>query len=334
MTQEINLGDFRQWMASQKTPPAAPQGDLPSGLTARRSSTEGSFSSNSGSAPDANLLPETDPSSPNALLLEWYNQFSARPWSEEALRRRYPGGRWEEPASRHVREALALRDASSLNSVPKEAFDLEDVVSIFRCERLFELRRQGRPDLHPLSPTPPLCDWLSAYQKLRTSARGAAGRLIEIPAQVQGFDPARALIGRPSALLDVAGQSEVVALIAPILPQEPMTWMPAVAAAHLAVASSLGIPLSGGLVAIALPVWDEQQPRLAVVEDLTPEFRRLDGALDRMRRILSGEVSPRAQSRVGVCNACGRRHACPNYLGQRPRLNLSNPPPLFSRFQP
>jgi len=334
MTQEINLGDFRQWAASQQASSSTPQDKLPSGLMARRSSSEEGFSSASGSSPDANSLPETDPSSPNALLLEWYNQFSSRPWSEDALRRRYPGGRWEEPAARHVREALALRGTSTLDTVPKEAFDLEDVVNIFRCERLFELRRQGHPDLHPLSPTAPLCDWLSAYQKSRSAARGGSGHLVEIPAQLQGQDPARVLVGRPSALLDVAGQSEVVALITPLLPQEPMTWAPAVAAAHLAVAASLGFPLSGGLVVIALPVWDEQQPRLTVVEDLTPEFRRLDGALARMRQILSGEQSPRAQSRVSVCNACGRRHACPNYLGQRPRLNLSDPPPLFSRFQP
>jgi hypothetical protein len=334
-TQEIDLKDFRSLLAAQKNS-SAPQGEMPSGLMARKpTSTAGESGSTISSGGDG-APSETDPNSPNAILLEWYNQFSSIPWTEEALRRRYPGGSWVEPAAQHVREMLSIHTNGLVPTAPSDAFDLEDLGLFFRCERLFFMRRQGVSDLHGLSPIPPPVDWLGAYQELRKSARGGEGRVLNLPADALGKDAARVIVGRPDALVELGGHSEVVALFRPTVTQEPMGWTGAVGAAQLAVSASMGVPLSGGLVVGHLPAPGDRRAsvRLTLVEDQATEFRKLDGALDRMRRILEGQVAPRAQSRASVCDACGRRHACPNHVGQRVRNNLSDSPSMFSRFQP
>lgn len=333
-TQEIDLKEFRNQLAAQRNVSAIPV-EMPSGLMARKPTSATGESGSAISSGGEGLVPETDPNSPNAQLLEWYNQFSSIPWTEEALRRRYPGGSWVEPATGHVREMLAIHGRGTVATTPADAFDLEDLELFFRCERLFFMRRQGIPDLHGLSPVPPPLDWLGSYQELRKQARGGEGKVLDLPADAQGRDAARVIVGRPNALIDVGGHSEVVALFRPSVAQEPMGWTGAVAAAQLAVSAGMGVPLSGGLVVGHLPAPGDLRGsvRLTLLEDQATEFRKLDGALDRMRRILEGQVSPRAQSRSSVCDACGRRHACPNHVGQRARLNLSDFPSLFSRFQ-
>jgi len=333
-TQEIDLKEFRNQLAAQRNSSVAPV-EMPSGLMARKPTSAAGESGSAISSGGEVGVPETDPNSPNAQLLEWYNQFSSIPWTEEALRRRYPGGSWVEPATGHVREMLAIHARGAVATAPADAFDLEDLELFFRCERLFFMRRQGIPDLHGLSPVPPPLDWLGSYQELRKQARGGEGKVLDLPADALGKDISRVIVGRPDALVDVGGHSEVVALFRPSVAQEPMGWTGAVAAAQLAVSAGMGVPLSGGLVVGHLPAPGDRRgtARLALVEDQATEFRKLDGALDRMRRILEGQVSPRAQSRSSVCDACGRRHACPNHVGQRARLNLTDSPSPFSRFQ-
>jgi hypothetical protein len=343
-TQEIDIGDFRAWVASQQAASPgsslADSGDIPSGLMARRSASGGSSLPPDPvpvTAPPSNdsTVAETDLHSPHAQLLEWYNQFSAWPWQEGALQRRYPGGRWLESAAQDVREALELQ-RSQAAAPPAQHFDLEDVQLFLRCEQLFLLRRQRTPDLHTLTPQLPVLDWLPTYQAARRSARGGEARVLSIAPDAMGQDASRALVGRPDALLDVGGHSEVVTVFRPSSVQEPFTSVGALGAAQLAVTASLGVPLTGGLSLILLPAMGDRrnQPRLHPIEDLATEFRRLDGALDRMRRILEGNFPPKAQTRPGVCDACGRRHACSSYAGQRPRQNLTEPPALFARFQP
>lgn len=343
-TQELDLGDFRAWAAAQQAAtPAASTGDaseLPTGLGGRRSSSgSSSLNAEAAQAPGAPTEPpagETDPASPHAQLLLWYNQFSAVPWSEAALQKRYPGGRWLEQAAEDVRSCLELARAPRVANLPTTHFDLEDVQLFQRCELRFLLRRQGAPDLHGLTPQHPPLDWLSTYQETRRAARGGTATVREIPPEALGSDASRALAGRPDALLEVSGQCEVVTLVRPTTPQEPLSGIGALGAAQLAVAASLGIPLSGGISLVHLPTHGDRRnaARVAAVEDITTEFRRLDGFLERMRRILGGELAPKPQARPAVCDACGHRHACPGYVGQRPRQDLNEPPALFARFQP
>jgi len=340
-TQELDIGDFRAWVAAQQAAAAAPPpADIPSGLMARNSTPNSSLADphSSASVPsgDSSFAKESDPASPYALLLEWYNQFSAWPWQEGALPRRYPGKSWQEAAAQDIRDTLDIWRAGAVARPANPHFDLDDVQNFLRCEQLFVLHRQAAPDLHTLTPQLPVLDWMPAYQEARRAARGGDARVHGLAPDAVGLDTARSLTGRPDALLTVAGQAEVVAVLRPTSIQEPLTACGALAAAQMAVAASLGVPLSGGLVLILLPTFGDRrnQPRVVVVEDLATEFRRLDGALDRMLRILAGTLAPKPQTKPGVCDACGRRHFCPAYAGQRPRLNLSEPPALFARFQP
>jgi hypothetical protein len=345
-TQELDIGDFRAWMAAQQAAGNAPSGSeasgLPSGLMARHpssapsSQTADSHSSVAGSAVDAAPIQETDPRSPNALLLEWYNQFTGWPLGEDFLQRRYPGGAWLEQASADVRAMLDLWRSGADSLPPSQHFDFEDVQSFFRCELLFLLRRQGVADLHALSPLPPVLDWLPDYQAARRSARGHEAVVRSLAPEASGFDPSRGIAGRPDALLEVADQSEVVTVLRPISIHESSSGLGALGAFQLAVSASLGVPLSGGLVLVLLPALGDRraQPRILVVDDQITEFRRLDGALERMRRILEGSIAPKPQVRSGVCDTCGRRHSCASYAGLRPRLNLSEPPALFARLLP
>jgi len=340
-TQELDIGDFRAWVAAQQTAPAAPDPvALPSGLMARSSSPNSSLadshSSVGASSSESSFAKETDPASPHALLLEWYNQFSAWPWPEGALPRRYPGKSWQEAAAQDIRDTLDLWRTGAAPRPANPHFDLEDIQNFLRCEQLFVLHRQAAPDLHTLTPQLPVLDWLPAYQEARRAARGGEARVHDLAPDAVGFDAFRSLTGRPDALLAVGGQAEVVTVLRPSSIQESLTACGALAAAQMAVTASLGVPLSGGLVLILLPTFGDRrnQSRVVVIEDLTTEFRRLDGALDRMQRILAGTLAPKPQTKSGVCDACGRRHFCPAYAGQRPRLNLSEPPALFSRFQP
>lgn len=343
-TQELDLGDFRAWAAAQQaaTPTASANdaSELPTGLSGKRSSSgASSLNTEAPQAPGPTTEPavgETDPASAHAQLLLWYNQFSSVPWSESALQKRYPGGRWMEQAAEDVRSCLELARAPRVSNLPTTHFDLEDVQLFQRCELRFLLRRQAAPELHGLTPQLPPVDWLPAYQEARRSARGGTATVHDIPPEALGSDPSRTLAGRPDALLDVSGQCEVVTLVRPTTLQEPMSGIGALGAAQLAVAASLGIPLSGGISLVILPTHGDRRttPRVTAVEDITTEFRRLDGFLERMRRILAGELAPKPQSRPAVCDACGHRHACPGYAGQRPRQDLSEPPTLFARFQP
>lgn len=344
-TQELDLGDFRAWAAAQQAAQSAASSsdssELPTGLGGRRSSTGTSSPGVDAPSSGGTHTPpppsgETDPTSPNAQLLLWYNQFSAIPWDEASLQRRYPGGRWLEQAAEDIRSCLDLKRSPQPANLPASHFDLEDVQLFQRCELRFLLRRKGLPDLHALTPQPAPLDWIPAYQEARMAARGGLATIRELAPDAIGSDPSRTLAGRPDALLEVSGQSEVVTLLRPTSLQEPTSGYGALGAAQLAVAANLGIPLTGGITLVQLPTLGDRRthPRISFLEDVTTEFRRLDGFLERMRRILAGELAPKPQTRPAVCDACGHRHACPSCAGLRARQNLAEPPVLFARFQP
>ncbi len=141
------------------------------------------------------------------------------------------------------------------------------------------------------------------------------------------------LCGRPDRLAQIRGESDVVALVTPFSVSEGLSWVSVYAVAQYRLAMKLGVALSEVpvVVNLPLPIWDERRVcRLNTVEDLSSDLRRLEVALERFRRVLSGQAPPRPQTQQSTCSGCGWRHWCSSYGGNRPRLNLASPPAQLS----
>lgn len=280
------------------------------------------------------LRPETMPGTPHEHLLEWFNQFSWSPWSAEELERRYyvPGA--------HVGwENLAMADLAKVwkiwrnGPVPVETHpgqvSLEALEGFLRCELLGVLRHQGFPDLHLLSTAPPAEIWVPVYHEVRGRMRGGEALIHRVDQGEWASDAKGLMVGRPDRLAEIRQESDVVTLVTPFSVGESLSWTTVYAVAQMRVAENMGWTLSGVPVVInlPLPIWDERrQCRVVVVEDVATEQRRLDVALERFNKVLSGMVPPKPQTQSTVCNGCGWRHSCSSYAGGRPRLDLSKPP--------
>jgi len=363
-TQEVDLADFKAFVASQQAAasPEAPVDSLPVNRISGRSveartplapppppglDSSSVASDPSSVAPDPNLRrsaalarPETVPGAPYEAVLEWYNQFCWAPWSAEELEKRY---------YRHGQkvgwDVLALQDLVRAWKVwqqgPKPvasgdgSTNLGELEGFLRCEMLGLLRHQGHPDLHLLTREERSDAWMAVYRETRGRLRGGSPVLRPMPDDLVAFDPERLLSGRPDALVDVGGESDVVAFVTPLSPGESMTWSGVYASAQHKLAERLGVVVTSHPIVMRqpMPIWDERrQPRLHEVEDKATELRKLDAALERFQRIREGAAAPRPQTHASVCNGCGARHSCPAYAGARPRLDLGDPPPILRKF--
>jgi len=256
----------------------------------------------------------------------------------EELERRYyrPGIQvgWESLALQDLAAAWKVwrRGCSPLELEPGQ-IDVRALEGFLRCEQLGVLRHQGFPDLHILSRADGNDGWLAVYREVRGRMRGGEATIHRVDVGTPLVDAETGLVGRPDRLAEIRGESDVVALVTPFSVNEGLNWTTVYALAQYRLAHSLEHVLSGTpvVVNLPLPIWDERkQSRLATVDDIGSEQRRLDVALERFRRVLSGQASPRAQTHAGTCSGCGWRHACPSYQGTRPRLELSDPPPQIA----
>jgi len=365
-TQEVDLGDFKAFVASQQalSQPSDSQVDaLPVNRVSGRSSElraplapppPPGLESNSSiggdpssSPPDPSLRrsaamsrPETVPGAPYEAVLEWYNQFTWAPWKPEELEKRY---------YRHGQkvgwDTLALQDlvrcwkiwqqGPKPSNAPEGYTNLWELEGFLRCETLGLLRKRGYPDLNLLSRGERSDAWMAVYRETRGRVRGGSPVLRPMPDELVAFDAERSLSGRPDALVEVAGECDVVAFVTPMSPDEPMTWSGVYAAAQHKLAERLGVVVTPTPVVMRqmMPIWDDRrQPRLHEVEDRATEVRRLDVALERFLRLRDGSSQARPQTRPTVCNGCGSRHFCPNYSGTRIRLELGEPPPILRKF--
>lgn len=280
------------------------------------------------------LRPETLPGSPHEHVLEWYNQFSWSPWTVEELEKRY-----YRPGVQVGWTSMALADLAKVWKVWKAGpvpppvgpgqVSLGALEGFLRCEILGTLRHQGHPDLHLLSQSPEGDSWVPVYHEVRGRFRGGDAVIHRTDKLPMAADAKELVVGLPDRFAEVRGESDVIALVTPFSVGESLSWTSVYALAQQRVAETMGRNLSGVPVVInlPLPVWDERRvPRVVVVEDMASEQRRLDAALERFNKVLSGLVPPKPQAQVSVCNGCGWRHACPQYSGGRPRLDLSKPP--------
>jgi hypothetical protein len=282
--------------------------------------------------------PETNPGASWEHVLEWYNQFSWSPWTAEELERRYfrPGIQvgWERLALQDMAAAWKVwRQGCAPVELQPGQVDVHSLEGFLRCEVLGVLRHQGFPDLHILSRVEANDGWLAVYREVRGRMRGGEAIIHRVDAGEPLVDPETGLVGRPDRLAEIRGECDVVALVTPFSVTEGLNWTTVYALAQYRLAHALDRALSGTpvVVHLPLPIWDERkQSRLATVEDIGSERRRLDVALERFRRVLSGQAAPRAQTHPGTCCGCGWRHACSSYQGTRPRLDLSSPPPQIA----
>ena len=365
MTQEVDLGDFRSFVASQQANSPVPSESLPVNRVAGRSleprpsqpspSPVSEHSSTGLASPDepssvapeathrrsqALTRPETVPGAPYEAILEWYNQFSWAPWKPEELEKRYY--RLGQKVSWDV---LALQDLVRAWKVwqggahPAQATagytNLYDFEGFLRCEILGVLRSRGYPDLNLASREERSDAWMAVYRETRGRIRGGSPVLRPMPDDLVAFDAEHSLSGRPDALVDVSGECDVVAFVTPMSAGEAMAWTGVYAEAQRQLAERLGVVVTEVpiIVTLCMPIWDERrQPRLHEVEDRSTEERRLGVMLERFRKILDGSQAARPQAHGSVCNGCGQRHFCPSYAGSRPRLDLANPPPLLRKF--
>ncbi|HOX50106.1 MAG TPA: hypothetical protein PKY05_01365, partial [Fibrobacteria bacterium] len=282
--------------------------------------------------------PETQPGKPWEHLLEWYNQFSWSPWNAEELEKlhRRPGFQvsWETLALQELARVWQVwRDGCVPLDVPAGTIHLHALEGFLRCEVQGVLRQQGFPDLHLLSKAPVGDAWLDVYREVRGRMRGGEAVVSSATEGPLLLDEELQLCGRPDRLAQIRGEHDVVALVTPFSVSEGLSWVSVYAVAQYRLAKGLGIPLSEVpvVVNLPLPIWDERRVcRLTVVEDLGSEERRLEVALERFRRVLSGQTPPRPQTQQSTCSGCGWRHWCPSYGGNRPRLNLASPPPQLA----
>ncbi len=367
MTQEVDLGDFRAFVASQQPssmPDLVPSEEIP--LPVNRISGKSpeartplapppppgldpasAADSSVGTASEADARrtsfqarPETVAGKPYEVLLEWYNQFSWSPWTPDELEKRY-----HRLGQKVSWDTLALQDLVRAwkhwsqglrpSGQPEGYITLHELEGFLRCETLGLLRHQGAPDHNVLSRDERTDAWMAVYRETRGRARGGSPLLRPIPSELVAFDPERLLAGRPDALIEIAGESDVIAFTTPFAPDEPMAWNSVIAIAQHKIAERMGLLVTTTPIVICLPMthWDDRkQPRLHQIDDLSAEVRRLDGALERFLRVRNGTVAPRPQTRASVCNGCPSRHFCPSYAGTRSRKNLGDPPALLTRF--
>lgn len=362
MTQEVDLGEFRAFVAAQQTAAIPiPEESLPVNRVSGRSlktappkapppppgfdPASAPDSTGSNSDPGArrtsfSMRPETVSGAPYETILEWYNQFSWSPWKPEELEKRYfrHGQKvsWDVLALQDlVRAWKVWRSGPNPPSTPDGYTNLWELEGFLRCETLGMLRHQGHPDLNLLSREEPNESWMAVYRETRGRMRGGSPSLRQMQPELIAFDPDRALSGRPDALVEISGECDVVAFVTPMAPDESMTWSTVYAEAQHRLAERLGIVVTENPIVICLPMshWDDRRhPRLQEVQDRATEGRRLDVALERFQRQHASTQPARAQTSAAVCNGCPGRHACPQYSGTRPRLDLANPPPLLQRF--
>jgi hypothetical protein len=282
--------------------------------------------------------PETTPGASWEHLLEWYNQFSYAPWTAPELERLY-----HRPGIQVGWETLALQDLVAVWKTWRQGCSplplasgqiaLKALEGFLRCEVLGVLRQQGFPDLHVLSRADGSDSWVAVYSEIRGRMRGGEAVVHRVDSGPALVDTESGLVGRPDRLAEIRGESDVIALVTPISVSEGLSWTTVYAMAQYRLAHSLDRVLSGTpvVVNLPLPIWDERkQSRLVMVDDLVSEQRRLDVALERFRRVLAGQVAPRAQTQATTCSGCGWRHFCPSYQGTRPRLDLTSPPAQIS----
>ena len=282
--------------------------------------------------------PETIPGASWEHILEWYNQFSWSPWTAPELERVY-----HRPGIQVGWETLALQDVVAVwktwrqgcSPLPlgQDQISLKAFEGFLRCEMLGVLRQQGFPDLHVLSRADGADTWLAVYGEIRGRMRGGDAQIHRVDSGPALTDPESGLVGRPDRLAEIRGESDVIALVTPLSVSEGLSWTSVYALAQYRLAHAMGKVLSGTpvVVNLPLPIWDERkQSRLVTVDDLVSEQRRLDVALERFRRVLSGQTAPRAQTQPATCSGCGWRHFCPSYQGTRPRLDLASPPAQVS----
>jgi hypothetical protein len=280
------------------------------------------------------MRPETYPGTPYEHLLEWYNQFSWSPWNPDELEKHYyrPGVhvRWESLAMADLAKAWRAWQAGPVpESVLPGQVTLGALEGFLRCEMLGVLRYQGFPDLHLLSTSTAGDIWVPVYQEVRGRQRGGDAIIHAVDKGEPGSDAKGLLSGRPDRLAEIRKESDVVSLVTPFSVGESLSWTGVYAVAQHRVAETMGWALSGVpvVVNLPLPIWDERKVcRVVVVDDVVTEQRRLDVALERFNRVLSGLVAPKPQTQSSVCSGCGWRHFCTSYAGARPRLDLSKPP--------
>lgn len=366
MTQEVDLGDFRAFVASQHLPSTVPTDALPVNRIAGRvvdsrpsrpavppsdhSSIGGSsIGEPSSSAAEAGrrrsqavLRAETTPGTPYETILEWYNQFSWAPWQAEELEKRY-----YRVGQKISWDVLALQDlvrawkvwwsGANPTSAPASAgsTSLYELEGFLRCEGLGVLRSRGLPDLNLLSREDRSDAWMAVYRETRGRVRGGSPVLRPMADNLVAFDPAHSISGRPDALVDISGECDVVSFVTPMSAGESMAWTGVYAEAQRQLAEQLGVVVTEVpiVVTLCMPFWDERrQPRLHEIEDRATEERRLGVVLERFRRVKNENAAVHPQTHGSVCNGCGMRHFCPTYAGSRPRLDLANPPPLLRKF--
>lgn len=280
------------------------------------------------------MRPETYPGTAYEHLLEWYNQFSWSPWNAEELEKHYyrPGVRvsWESLALADLAKAWKVWHAGPVQApVHPGQVTLGALEGFLRCEMLGVLRHQGFPDLHLLSASTAGDIWVPVYQEVRGRQRGGEAVIHDVAKGDAAADAKGLLMGRPDRLAEIRQECDVVSLVTPFSVGESLNWTGVYAVAQFRVAETMGWSLSGVpvVVNLPLPIWDERKLcRVVVVDDVVTEQRRLDVALERFNRVLSGLVAPKAQTQSSVCSGCGWRHACASYAGGRPRLDLSKPP--------
>lgn len=326
--------------------PQSPRGSESSSSVAGPASSVGSASGAGDSGGDGEGMrrsslfkrPETTPGASWEHLLEWYNQFSYAPWTAPELERVYhrPGIQvgWETMALRDVAAVWKIwRQGCIPLSLAPDRIALKAFEGFLRCEVLGVLRQQGFPDLHVLSRADGTDGWLAVYSEIRGRMRGGEATIHRVDSGPDLEDAGTGLVGRPDRLAEIRGESDVIALVTPFSVNEGLSWTTVYALAQYRLAHAMGQLLSGTpvVVNLPLPIWDERkQSRLATVDDLVSEQRRLDVALERFRRVLTGQAAPRAQTHASTCSGCGWRHFCPSYQGARPRLDLASPPPQIS----
>lgn len=363
MTQEVDLGDFRAFVASQQNnhgdhtelptnriargdevpaqPPSVPQAHSSAGISSSDEPSsviapEGGMHRRS----QAILRPETVPGAPFEAILEWYNQFSWAPWKPEELEKRYyrAGQKvgWDVLALQDLVRAWKMwRDGLNPTVTSSGYTNLHDLEGFLRCETLGVLRSKGHPDINALSREERSEAWMAVYRETRGRARGGSPVLRPMPDNLVAFDPDHALSGRPDALVEIGGECDVVAFVTPMSAGETMAWTGVYAEAQRELASRLGVVVTDTpiVVTLCMSVWDERrQPRLNEMTDKSTDSRRLGVALERFRKVLDGGQQARPQAHGSVCNGCGARHYCPSYSGTRPRLDLSEPPAILRKF--